>query len=105
MEHRHPPTKKHPAHKWLPLAALAILGLWLLGSHVFKLSPSPVGFYIGVLAFVAGVVTIWPPEENWAKAAWLLVFGGFLILEITTLYQQRSEDTATIAKNRAVEDN
>jgi hypothetical protein len=81
-----------------------LLGLWLLASLLFNVPHPPVGLYIGVLAFVAGIVTIWPPDNARAKAGWFLVFGGFLVLEITTLYKQHAEDVRTADKNRADED-
>src|ERR1700693_115210 len=91
--------------KWLPIAVLVSLGLWFCIFRVFHISHPPVGTYIGVLAFLAGLVTLWPPDNPLAKAAWLVIFGGFLVLEITTLYQQRTEDIETAKKNRIDEDN
>jgi hypothetical protein len=52
---------------------------------------------------MAGVVTIWPPENSLSKAAWFLVFGGLLVLEITTLYQEREEDQARADADRKAE--
>lgn len=89
----------------LPLAVLLFLGSWVWLSQQLQPKHQPVGFYIGVLAFVAAVVTIWPPEHAWAKAGWIIIFGGFLVLEITTLYQQRKEDADTADDNRVAEDN
>ena len=64
----------------------------------------PVGTYIGVLAFVAAIVSIIPPCNAWSKAICFLLFGGFLVLEITTLYHQRSEDLETDRIKRIEED-
>jgi len=71
--------------------AVGIL-LWL--ACVFFLHPPrpPVGMYIACLAGLAVAVTIWPPESNWSKAAWLLVFFACTALEIATLYQERAEN-------------
>jgi hypothetical protein len=88
---------------WLPLATLAMLAVWIWGSRKFYLAP-PVGLCIGVLAFVAAVVTIWPPSHPWAKAGWFIVFGGFLVLEITTLYRQRADDQQTVREKKKEED-
>lgn len=96
-------ARKYKAVNWLPVSVLAILASWFCGYRIFQLPHPPVGLYIGVLAFTAGVVTIWPPERPWAKALWFLVFGGFLVLEISTLYQQRAEDQATAENNRQAE--
>jgi hypothetical protein len=92
------------AVNWLPAAAFVLLASWFCISRIFHFPHPPVGLYIGVLAFVAGIVTVWAPEHPWAKAAWLLVFGGFLVLEISTLYLQRAEDQTTAETNRRNED-
>jgi len=90
---------------WLSIILLVMLALLFAISRLLHIPHPPVGTYIGVLAFVAAVVTIWPPDNEWAKAAWILVFGGFLVLEVSTLYQQRSEDTLTDrAKTREEDD-
>ncbi|MDQ2710675.1 MAG: hypothetical protein M3Y24_00320 [Acidobacteriota bacterium] len=86
------------------MGAFILLGFWLSILRLFKVPHPPVGLYIGALAFVAAIVTIWPPDNVWSKAGWFLVFGGFLVLEITTLYQQRAEDVMTANKNRMDED-
>jgi len=89
---------------WLPLATFGVVAVWILASRMLAVPHPPVGLYIGVLAFVAAIVTIWPPERPWSKAVWLLVFGAFLVLEITTLYQQRHDDEVTADANRKNED-
>jgi len=94
----------HRVVNWLPLVVFILLVCWFWTSHVFTIPHPPVGLYIGILAFMAGVVTIWPPDNSWSKAVWLLVFGGFLVLEITTLYKQQGEDQATAEANRKAED-
>jgi len=102
------PAPKPTTRQWLanglPLVFIVLLALWVWVSRTLTIPRPPVGLYIGTLAFVAGVVSIWPPEHPWAKAAWFLVFGGFLVLEITTLYEQRHDDEATANANRQLED-
>jgi hypothetical protein len=56
--------------------------------------------YIACLAGLAVVVTIWPPESNWSKAAWLSVFLACTGLEIATLYQERAENQDQQARTR-----
>lgn len=56
------------------------------------------------LGVCAAIVTIWPPDNVWSKAAWIVIFGGFLVLEITTLYRQRGEDQQTDRDKRREED-
>ena len=43
-------------------------------------------------------------DNCWAKAAWVLGFGAFLALELSTLYQQRAEDSDTEQANTKAED-
>jgi hypothetical protein len=85
---------------WLPLATFGVVAIWVPASRILAVPHPPVGMYIGVLAFVAAIVTIWPPERPWSKALWILVFGALLVLEITTLYQQRHDDEVTTDTNR-----
>jgi hypothetical protein len=101
-------AKKKSRHaniaKWLPVAAMLSLGIWFFALRLLHIAHPLVGAYIGVLAFVAGLVTLWPPDNPWAKAMWLTVFGGLLVLEISTLYQQRAEDATTDRTKRKEED-
>jgi hypothetical protein len=83
---------------------LVLLAGWFWISRNFNIPHPPVGLYIGVLAFMGGVVTIWPAENPWAKAGWFIVFGGFLVLEISTVYKQRAEDQTTADTNRRIQD-
>lgn len=85
-------SRRQKLSNWLPVVVLGAIALWIWISRTSHIAHPPVGLYIGVLAFVAGVVTIWPPDYAWAKAAWFIVFGAFLVLEITTLYEQRADD-------------
>jgi hypothetical protein len=89
----------------LPIACLLILvvsiGWWYLSGYSRPL----VGACIAVLAFMAGLVTLWPPEDRWAKAAWLAVFGGLLVAEVSILYMQKASDDEAVIKNRIMEDN
>jgi uncharacterized membrane protein YhaH (DUF805 family) len=85
-------SRRQQFFNWLPVLVLGAIPTWIWTLRASHIAHPPVGFYIGVLAFVAGVVTIWPPDHPWVKAGWFLVFGAFLVLEITTLYQQRAED-------------
>jgi hypothetical protein len=90
--------------KFLPFLTLIILTVWAL--YIWRHpTHAPVGIYIGILAFVAAIVSILPPDNSRAKAVWCLVFGGFLVLEIATLYQQRNIDRqADIDKKKAEDD-
>jgi hypothetical protein len=87
---------------WLPLLALLVSLAWTVAQAV-HMPHAPVGFNIGVLAFMACVATIWPPTEAWPKAAWVAVFGILLVAEITTLYEQRADDQESDRKNRREE--
>jgi hypothetical protein len=89
---------------WMPALVLLVLMAWMLYLWHHPVHP-PVGTYIAILAFVGAVVSIFPPDNKWAKAACFLVFGAFLVLEITTLYQQRSDDQQTDRDKRKEEDN
>ena len=91
--------------KWLPVVAFVSLVLWSLISRTFQIGHPPVGTYIGILAFVAAVVTLWPPDSGRGNALWLLVFGGFLMQEVTTLYQQKHDDEQQRATDQMEEDN
>lgn len=90
---------------WLPTPLLVAILAWLAVSRLFHLPHPPVGSYIAILAFAAAVFTVLPPENKWAKAGWILVFGGFLVLEISTLYQQRAEDRDAEHDKTVREDN
>ena len=91
--------------RWLPPIILLGTLIWL--GFVFFLKPArpPIGSYIASLALLAVVVTIWPPESNWSKAAWLAVFFALTGLEICTLYRERSDNQAQQAQSRIDEDN
>jgi hypothetical protein len=90
---------------WSPTVSIALLILWFLVYGKIGISNPPVGFYIGVLAFVAAIVSIMPPDNGKARAGWFLFFGTVLALEVTTLYQQRADDVRLAEDNRAHEDN
>jgi hypothetical protein len=90
--------------KWLPLASIILLASWIGIYRVFHPGHAPVGAYIGILAFIAGVVTIWPPDGPWAKFAWFVVFGGLLVFEMNTLYQQKHDDDIQRNHDRKDED-
>lgn len=100
-----PATQNKKKYNFLSVVGLLLLSLWIGVSRIFALSNPPVGLYIGVLAFMAAIVTLWPPDNAWAKAGWLVVFGWFLVLEVNTLYNQRAEDAETARKTRIAEDN
>jgi hypothetical protein len=91
--------------KWLELAAIFLLEVWICISWIFHPGHPPVGTYIGILAFLAGLVTVWPPDNPWAKAGWVFVFGGLLVLEISTLYQQKHDDEQQRVTDQMEEDN
>lgn len=91
--------------RWLPPSVLLVCLLRFIYIHWF--SPQahpPVGTYISILALVAAVVTIWPPESHWSKAAWLLVFFSLTGLEISTLYRQREDDAVKEQAAKTEED-
>jgi hypothetical protein len=94
--------KKRTANTLPFVMLLALIG-WVLYLWHHPIQ-EPVGTYIGALAFVGAVVSIVPPENSWSKAACFLVFGAFLVLEVTTLYHQRAEDRATDLAKRKEED-
>lgn len=79
--------------KWLPPLVLLALTVWMPLAAKRAWYP-PIGVYIAIVAVGAIVVTIWPPESKWRKAAWLAIFfwlGGF---EIHNLYRDRDEHDA-----------
>ena len=95
---------KRKLGNWLSLAYLLSLAVWMLYLRHHPVRP-PVGTYIAFLAFVGALVSIWPPEDKWAKGACFIVFGAFLVLEITTLSHQQSEDKESDRQKRVEEDN
>jgi hypothetical protein len=94
-----------PLSDRLPFIALFLTATW---GAIFFFHPvyPPVGTYIAVLAFIAAVVSLIPPEPHsrLAKAVWCAVFGAILWLEVSTLYHQKHEDETTSAANKKVED-
>ncbi len=56
----------------------------------FTLFP-PIGVYIAIVAVVAIMVTLWPPENRWSKAAWIAIFFALGFLEINNLYRDRAQ--------------
>jgi hypothetical protein len=77
-------------NRWAPPIAIAGLAGWAACVYAFGIYP-PVGVYICVLTAMAVVVTIWPPEQNWSKAAWLVVFFSLMGFEIHNLYRDRAQ--------------
>jgi hypothetical protein len=77
---------------WLPPFTALGSSVWLICVLLLKPARPPVGMYIACLACLAVIVTIWPPESNWSKAAWLAVFFAMTGLEIAVLYQERTEN-------------
>jgi hypothetical protein len=82
-----------------PVMAVGVL-LWLSCVLILKPPRPPIGTYIACLACLAVVVTIWPPESTWSKAAWLVVFFACTGLEIAILYQERAENQKQQAETR-----
>lgn len=78
---------------------VGIIWLFVVIPH-FKFYP-PIGVYIAILAFLAAIMSFWPPDNKWAKAAWLLIFVITLLLEIQTLYHERKEQNILQANNIA----
>jgi hypothetical protein len=77
-------------HKVFPLLLLAVaILLWNI-SYCFNFHP-PTGIYIAVIGCMVVLMTIWPPEEKWSKAFWLLVILIFTGLEIQSIYKDREE--------------
>jgi len=89
--------------RWMPPILVVLSLVWLLVVLRFKPPHPPIGVYIAGLALVVAEVTIWPPESNWSKAVWLAVFFTLTGLEITTLYQERSENQEQQTKAREQE--
>jgi hypothetical protein len=99
---------------WIPPLMVAAVGAWFSFIYFRQFFP-PVGAYIAVLAFLAVVVTIWPPDNNWTKAAWLLIFFAVMGFEIGNLFHDRAEnqqkesdrrkeEQAAVRENRRSED-
>ena len=60
----------------------------------------PIGVYIGVLAFLAAIMSMSPMPEKWyTKAVWIGILGITLVLEIQTLYHERDKYDKQQAKN------
>lgn len=78
---------------YLSFSVFAITLGWIALNRFERFHHPPVGTYIAIFAFAAAILTIWPPQNRWAEAAWVLVFGIFLALELSTLYQQRIDDS------------
>jgi hypothetical protein len=85
--------------RFSPLITLVIVGLWWLYVSTRQFYP-PVGVYIAVLAFLAVVVTIWPPNNPWTKAAWLIVFFCVMKLEVDNLFHDRLDNQNKEAQRR-----
>jgi hypothetical protein len=96
-------TIKDVYQRWLPPLMLITAVVWLGCVYFLKPARPPVGSYVACLGCLAVVVTIWPPELNWSKAAWLVVFFCLTGLEICTLYQERSENQEQQASARREE--
>lgn len=89
----------------LPPLMAVLCVLWLLSVLIWKpTGRPPVGTFIGLLAFLAVVVTIWPPTSNRSKAAWLAVFFCLTGLEIANLYQERAENQKQLLAAQKTED-
>jgi hypothetical protein len=75
--------------RWLPPIAVASLLVWAVASRLLHFYP-PVGTYIAIVAVGGVVVTVWPPEKPWSKAAWLGVFVFLGFFEVQNLYRDRA---------------
>ena len=85
--------------RWCPPIAFISVVAWAVWIHYFN--PSlPVGTYVTFLAFLAVVVTIWPPENRWNKTAWIAVFFFLMLFEIHNLYRDRAEHDKEQAEAR-----
>jgi hypothetical protein len=69
---------------------LFALLVWKICIWFFEVHP-PVGANIAALAFLASIVTLWPLENRWPRAFWLLVLLGLTILETSVLYRDSKE--------------
>jgi len=100
-----PHRLKNLYHQVLPFvfafvfAVLFILEIFSPGLHIYP----PVGAYIAFLAFLAGLVTVWPPEHPRGRTAWVMVFLLIAALEICNLYRDRAEHDAIQARVRKEE--
>ena|ERR1017187_7497587 len=84
----------------VPILAFLAFSSWALCVRFLGIRP-PIGSQIAILAFLAAIVTIWPPEGRWGKALWVLVFFGLTVLEITGLYRDSKEAAEARAKEDA----
>lgn len=91
--------------KWLPLLIFLLLAVWVCVARVLNVGHPPVGTYVAILALVAGVMTIWPPENRRLKFTWAVIFAALLFLEISALYQQKRDDETQRDKNQMDENN
>ena len=96
------PQKPSFYQKWVPPLAVAAVGIWCVVLRFAHIYP-PVGTYIAILAFMAVVVTIWPPEHAWSKAAWLATFFFLMGFEIHNLYRDRAQHDQQLALQRQME--
>ena len=90
--------------RWLPTILLISALVWVAFVYFLEPARPPIGLYIAGVGVLAIVITIWPPERNWSKAAWLGVFFALTGLEIVTLYQERTENQ-TQQRNTRKEEN
>jgi uncharacterized membrane protein len=74
-----------------PLVLLIAAMGWAICLYRFHTPLPPIGTYVATLAFLAAVVTIWPPEGRWPKAGWVILFGALLGFEVHNLYRDRAQ--------------
>ncbi len=53
---------------YLSLVGFVTTALWVAIDWYERFHHPPVDTYIGILAFVAAIATLWPPQNRWAKA-------------------------------------
>ncbi len=79
------------------------LGLWALRWTTQKRLPPP-GYAVAFIAVVAAVMSIQGDMLGWQKAIWMLVIGGFLIVELRSISADRSATNLQSAADRHKED-
>jgi hypothetical protein len=85
------PSRLHGLyHRNLPVVVFIAAFLWGISAEKLHIYP-PIGTYIAVLAFLAAVVTVWPPEHPLGRAAWIFVFLLVMGFEVRNLYRDRTD--------------
>jgi hypothetical protein len=91
----------HVRRQWffnlVQIAAVAIIIYWCW--HL----PSSPGYAIGVLAFLAAVMSLHVKMYRWEKAIWMLLIGALLVIEFYAIRKDRVETAKAEACRTASE--